>query len=258
MYDAFCGEFASGNPCGVVLLNDWLCDSELLDITREIAQPVTSFVVVDGNAYRIRWFSPTGEINLCGHGSLGAGAEILNCYRLNEVLFQSDHGNVTISRQNGLFSIRLPSWRAKPYRSEISLNDVFGPSSLDVFTTRDMVVVLDSEAAVINFEPDFARLKLIERYHALIVTAQSSESEYVLRYFAPKIGIPEDLATGSAHCSLAPYWFHQLGRNALSARQLSSGGGQFKVEKESEDSIVICVCQKTLAHRVRMLWSLSV
>ncbi len=235
----FCGEFAAGNPCGVVVLERWLSDAELLDLTREIAQPVTSFVLVEDKTYHIRWFSLLGEINLCGHGSLGAGAEIIKRYQRKQVDFQSRYGQLRVSENQGFFSMTLPSWRAKPYASNMLGNEFLLPKHRDVFTTRDMVLVLDSEAAVASFKPDFEQLKLIEDQHAFMVTAQSSDNEYVLRYFAPKIGIPEDLATGSAHCSLAPYWFDQLKCRELYARQLSSSGGQFKIEKASNQAIVL-------------------
>ncbi|MGI2123049.1 PhzF family phenazine biosynthesis protein [Shewanella baltica] len=238
IYDVFCDESAVGNPCGVVILDEWLTDSELLALTNELAQPVTSFVVENAQGYWIRWFSLSCEINLCGHGSLGAGAAIAEHFGRQLVILQSQYGNVVISKQNEFYQIALPSWDAK--LSELDITP-FGlnHSVKDQFTTRDLVIVLDSEEAVRHFEPDFGRLMQIEDYHAFIVTAQSGPTEYVLRYFAPKIGIPEDLATGSAQCSLAPYWFDKLKSDSLSVRQLSSSGGYFQVDKCATDSILV-------------------
>lgn len=197
----FVDESASGNPCGVVELEDWLADSVLLQITRKIGQPVTSFIIKVDSLFHIRWFSLESEINLCGHGSLGAGAAILSKYQLSEVSFNSNHGNVVISQQNGCYTIVLPSWDGSACALPAEVSDaLINPTG--VFATRDLVVVLRSVKSVLDFQPDEARLRNIEDYHALILTAQDGEHGYVLRYFAPKIGISEDLATGSAQCSL--------------------------------------------------------
>lgn len=238
VYDVFIGEKALGNPCGVVELNEWPSDSELLTITREIAQPVTSFVVQANQQFFIRWFSQQSEINLCGHGSLGAGAALLDKYQLESLTFGSKHGEVTISRRGDLYSIVLPSWQGSPVRIPDEISCLMD-DAVDAYVTRDLVVVLANEEAVVKFRPDFAKIRQITQYHALIVTAQNGENSYALRYFAPGIGIDEDRATGSAQCSLAPYWFDKLGVNSLSVNQLSDSGGYFKVEKHSDSFIKV-------------------
>ncbi|MEZ8304517.1 PhzF family phenazine biosynthesis protein [Vibrio splendidus] len=242
IYDVFGGESAKGNPCGVVELGQWLADSELLEVTHQLALPITAFVVKSGNAFDIRWFALDGEINLCGHGSLAAGTSLIEKYKFNEVTLNSDYGQVMISRKEGLSQIELPSWKGKPYSQ---LHNVpidlaaLNQSVVEAFSTRDLVLILESEEAVKNFSPDFELYKKIKDLHAVMVTAQSSDDSYVLRYFAPKIGISEDLATGSAQCSLAPYWFDKLGKDKLSVRQLSSSGGCFEVERKTDSSIVV-------------------
>lgn len=238
IYDVFIGESAFGNPCGVLELNGWFSDSELHQITREVGQPVTSFIThVDGQ-FHIRWFALDGEINLCGHGSLGAGAAILSKYQLENVVFNSKYGEVVISKRDDQYSLVLPSWKAKPCAVPVEISDL-ATNAIDVFSTRDLVLVLPSVEAVMNFQPDDDRLREINEYHALIVTAANGNSGYVLRYFALKIGISEDLATGSAQCSLAPYWFKKLGSDALNARQLSMSGGYFEVERTTDNSITV-------------------
>ena len=240
VYDVFIGQKAVGNPCGVVELSQWLNDSELLDIAREIDQPVTSFVVRTDDQFFIRWFSRQSEINLCGHGSLGAGAAMLDSYRLNALVFSSKHGDVTISRHNERYSIVLPSWQGESVGLPEQLSGLAAEGHIvDVFATRDLVVVLSDEQAVANYRPDFAKIANVPRYHALILTAQSGVNSYVLRYFAPGIGIDEDRATGSAQCSLAPYWLSKLDATSLSVNQLSQFGGYFEVEQNSNGSIVV-------------------
>lgn len=234
----FSGESAFGNPCGVLELNNWLSDTELHQITHDVGLPVTSFITnVDGQ-FHIRWFALDGEINLCGHGSLGAGAAILSKYPLEKVVFNSKHGEVVISKRNGLYSLVLPSWEGKPCAVPAEISDL-AIDAIDVFSTRDLVLVFPSVETVMNFQPDYKRLREINEYHALIVTAANSNNGYVLRYFAPKIGISEDLATGSAQCSLAPYWFKKFGSDLLNVRQLSMSGGYFEVERATENSITV-------------------
>ncbi len=190
----------------------------------------------DLDNYHIRWFSLSGEINLCGHGSLAAGAVMLAHYSIQEISFQSQYGQVFISRVNNSYSLTLPSWSAVfPAKHDEVTESIL--ESIDLFSTRDLVVVLPSVESVKDFKPDYKKVARMNNHHALIVTAQDGDSGYVLRYFAPKIGIDEDIATGSAQCSLAPYWFVKLGRNRLQVNQLSHIGGYFEVERLSEHEI---------------------
>lgn len=249
-----------------MILDSWLDDTALLQIATRVAQPVTAFVIADdfdavngsakamddvginseaeveaeadSGAYLIRWFSQTGEINLCGHGSLGAGAAIAEHWGDNVAQLRSKYGNLTVARFDQRYQIELPAWQAQYVElAELSVN--LDASPQEVFTTRDLVVVVNSEEDVVNFVPDYSSLADIDPYHAFIVTAQSAPDEYVLRYFAPKIGIPEDIATGSAHCSLAPYWFDRLKADTLNVRQVSSGGGAFRVTKSGSETVLL-------------------
>ncbi len=237
IYDVFCHEHHAGNPCGVVLLPAWLADSELLKMSQEIGLPVTSFVMQSNDQYHIRWFSLTEEINLCGHGSLGAGAAILQAQQLHEVTLHSKYGQLQVVARNERYQIKLPCWRAKALDQQVAdYIQQLGLKPLSSFVTRDLIVVLPSESAVRDFQPVVAKLEQMPNYHALILTAQSGNDGYVLRYFAPKIGIPEDLATGSAHCSLAQYWFSQLQTKQLTARQLSKSGGYFQIVANTDET----------------------
>nr|WP_176471488.1 PhzF family phenazine biosynthesis protein [Vibrio vulnificus] len=238
IYDVFGGESASGNPCGVLELDSWLSDEELQKITCEAGLPVTSFVIKTNGQFHIRWFALDGEINLCGHGSLGAGAAIISKYKLDSVLFSSKYGNVSIAKKNGVYTLELPSWKGEACVVPPEISDL-AVDAIEVFSTRDLVIVLPSLESVRSFKPDDMRFKQLSKYHALIVTAANGENGYVLRYFAPKIGISEDLATGSAQCSLAPYWFDRLDSDSLEVQQLSSSGGYFGVRRISGDSIVL-------------------
>ncbi|EDM66211.1 hypothetical protein PE36_00945 [Moritella sp. PE36] len=232
----FCGEQALGNPCGVVFLDEWLDSSKLLNITRSLSQPVTSFIVENALGYSIRWFSNTAEINLCGHGSLGAAAAILEKTGEERVLLQSQYGDIEITQQDSFYQMELPAWTPEFIHHGIDYQEL-NIDPIEVYATRDLVLVVESEQAVRDFIPNHAWFEKFADYHALIVTAQSDSYEYVLRYFAPRIGIPEDLATGSAQCSLAPFWFSKLSAHNLKVRQLSSAGGVFEVSFKDESTI---------------------
>lgn len=245
----FTGELAEGNPCAVLELNGWLPDAELQQIARDAGHPVTSFITKVDGQFHIRWFAFAGEINLCGHGSLGAGAAILSKYQLENVVFYSKYGEVVISQRNGLYTLVLPSWQGQSCAAPAEIADLT-TDAIDIFSTRDLILVLPSIALVKNFQPDDERIKAIREYHALIVTAVTDENGYVLRYFAPKIGISEDLATGSAQCSLAPYWFKKLGSDLLNVRQLSRSGGYFQVESTSDDVITVFAQAKRRVHSI--------
>ncbi|RSD26933.1 PhzF family phenazine biosynthesis protein [Vibrio pectenicida] len=236
--DLFVSKSAAGNPCGVFELEQWLNEDELVKITRNLNQPITAFVVNTLGDYNIRWFALAGEINLCGHGSLAAGAVMLNRYMLTEITFNSVYGRVTISKQGSPYSLILPSWTANSPPNYEEATEPFS-MAIDVFSTRDLVVVLPSVKSVIDYSPDLEEIAKMDNYHALIVTSQNGESGYVLRYFAPSIGIDEDIATGSAQCSLAPYWFAKLGRDNLFVNQLSHAGGYFEVERMSDEYIKV-------------------
>ncbi|RKF20282.1 PhzF family phenazine biosynthesis protein [Alginatibacterium sediminis] len=252
VYDVFCDEKAQGNPCAVVLLETWLSNTALQGICLELAQPVCCFIVLTDKTYFIRWFSSLGEINLCGHGSLAAGAAIIDSLNVDEVALKSNYGDIAVLKQDGFYQMSLPSWQARPYPVD-SLDPQLSRSAIAAFTTRDLILVLPSEEKLRAYEPDFELIGQIEDYHALIVTAQSGDNEYVLRYFAPKIGIAEDIATGSAQCSLAPYWFDKLDANELNVRQLSKLGGYFRVEKETPKSVLISAYVKACNDKSRLM-----
>lgn len=248
--NVFTGEHAQGNPAAVVKLTTWLSDVELQVLSKNLGQPVTSFIVATDQGYAIRWFAGDVEIDLCGHGSLAAAAAIFEITPEHalEVELHSQHGIITVKKLADGYSMVMPSWTAE---SSIDLhgNDygkLVGLDPIDVFTTRDLILVLEDEHQVRDFKPDFSVIKGLDDYHAVIVTAQKGEAGYVVRFFAPKIGIDEDIATGSAQCSLVPYWSNkllteQLETRQLEVRQLSREGGYFQVTQNPNDSIELAV-----------------
>ena len=167
---------------------------------------------------------------------MGAAAAILENTGEVRVLLQSQYGDIEITQQDSFYQMELPAWTPEYIHHGIDCKEL-NIDPIEIYATRDLVLVVESEQAVHDFAPNHAWFEKFADYHALIVTAQSDSYEYVLRYFAPRIGIPEDLATGSAQCSLAPFWFSKLSAHNLKVRQLSSAGGVFEVSLKDESTI---------------------
>lgn len=261
--DVFCSGKVIGNPAAVCVLTAWPEDTVLRVFAAAQSAPVTVFILLPEAQQvpvpiPVRWFAGREEINLCGHGSLAAAALVLAQQPdWPAVKLTSRYGDLQISRSElvlptGLpvFRMTLPAWPAqRPDGLSAFMQSLNMPAQhlvvTDFFATRDFVVVLETAAQVQAFVPDFAVLRQLQPYHAFILTAPlyapdgQSLVGYVLRYFAPNIGINEDLATGSAQCSLAPYWSNRLGLIQLQVRQLSAGGGYFVVEAQSPDQICV-------------------
>lgn len=237
--DAFTHAVFSGNPAAVVPLTQWLDDSLLLAIAAENNLSETAFIVPSSCAnsaeadpqsdYQIRWFTPTVEVDLCGHATLAAAWVAFNELDFTgDVLhFDSVSGPLYV-RQLGArleldFPARAPNTITPPALLAEALQ-VDHQNIRAVLQARDTLVVLNNESAVQQLAPDFALLNQIDTF-AVVATAPGNECDFVSRFFAPRRGINEDPVTGSAHCSLAPYWAKALGRSTLVARQLSARGG---------------------------------
>ncbi|MCG7588051.1 PhzF family phenazine biosynthesis protein [Photobacterium sp. OFAV2-7] len=235
----FTGSKANGNPAAVVILDIWLPVETLQQLSKELGEPVTSFIVKVNQGYEIRWFADEVEINLCGHGSLAAAATIFEMMsdHVPDITLVSKHGTVTVTKSSDAFTMTMPSWKALHDPELSKYGDLLGVQPIDVFSTRDLVIVLENKEQVRQFEPNFDKISTVKDFHAIIVTAQNGDNGYVLRYFAPSIGINEDIATGSAQCSLVPYWSARLSPRVLEVTQLSLQGGYFQVKQASVDSI---------------------
>jgi PhzF family phenazine biosynthesis protein len=227
--DAFTSRLFAGNPAAVVLLDEWLPDATLKSIAAENNLAETAFVIPSGDAMPLRWFTPTVEVDLCGHATL-ASAHVLFKYKFSSadrLAFSTRSGNLAVTREGDLLSLDFPSRPGAPAAVTRELIDTLGSHPVEAQRGRDVLAVLDSEARVREFRPDFQRIAALDT-HALIVTAPGDTVDYVYRFFAPKQGIPEDAVTGSANCMLVPYWAKRLGKQVLEARQLSERGGELR------------------------------
>jgi PhzF family phenazine biosynthesis protein len=233
--DAFTRTRFAGNPAAVCLLERWLPDPVLQAIAAENALPETAFLVPNPNDedFQLRWFTPAVEVDLCGHATLAAAFVLLAQlhHDRDRVRFHSQSGPLTVQRSGERYTLDLPARPPVPSDMPPGLAEAMRCQPLAALKARDWLLLLPNAAAVRELEPDLAALARLPDIFGVIVTAQADahdpdDLDFVSRFFAPAQGIPEDPVTGSAHCTLAPYWSNRLARPTLRARQLSPRGGE--------------------------------
>ncbi|MRX73236.1 PhzF family phenazine biosynthesis isomerase [Bacillus lacus] len=234
--DAFAERIFEGNPAGVMILEDWISEQLMQNIAIENNLSETAFAVREGERYGLRWFTPGGEIDLCGHATLAAAFVILNFIEGEKetVEFLTKSGILIVNKRGELYELDFPAMSSK----EVPITDVMekalGVRPEEAYLNRDLILVLKSEDAVKNLCPDFDQLKKLPDGLGVCVTAAGNEVDFVSRAYFPKLNINEDPVTGSLHCSLIPYWSNQLGKKELSARQLSTRGGRLFCSLQGE------------------------
>lgn len=230
--DAFTSHVFGGNPAAVCPLGHWLPDETLQAIAAENNLSETAFFVPRGADYDLRWFTPATEVDLCGHATLASGALILE--RLapdrGSVRFHTRSGVLEVGREGGRLVMDFPARPAAPVPPSARVAEALGraPAAL-LRGDRDYMAVFADEAEIRALAPDQARLMTLERL-GMIVTAPGRDVDFVSRFFAPRMGVSEDPVTGSAHCTLTPYWADRLKKAALTARQVSARGGELECE----------------------------
>ena len=241
--DAFTDQPFKGNPAAVCPLKAWLDDKLLLAVAAENNLSETAFFVPEGEQFRLRWFTPRYEANLCGHATLASAFVLLTILEPQRELvrFATRSGILTVRREQELLSMDFPALPPWPCPSPPpELIEGLGAQSqrVSVLQIKDnYFVVYESEDDVRRVSPN---LRLLEKLHpaGVAVTAPGTHSDFVSRYFAPSYGIPEDPVTGSTHCSLAPYWGQRLGKTSLHARQVSERGGEMWCEVAGEQVLL--------------------
>jgi PhzF family phenazine biosynthesis protein len=234
--DAFAGRIFSGNPAAICPLETWLPDAQMQAIAAENNLAETAFFVRNGKGYKLRWFTPLVEIDLCGHATLATAYVILNDLTPDEgaVSFETKSGTLTVTREGDLYSLDFPARPPQPCDNAVpELIPALGGQPEAVLAARDYFVVYRSEEELRALKPNMHALMTIDRF-AVIATAPGREVDFVSRFFAPAKGVPEDPVTGSAHCSLIPYWSKRLGKKKLHAFQVSPRGGELWCEDRGE------------------------
>ncbi|HEX7652568.1 MAG TPA: PhzF family phenazine biosynthesis protein [Verrucomicrobiae bacterium] len=229
--DAFTGQLFRGNPAAVCPLTAWLPDNTLQAIAAENNLSETAFTVPRGTEFELRWFTPTVEMDLCGHATLAAAFVLIQemgCPHA-AIHFHTKSGRLTVSRQADLLVLDFPARPAQSCAVPEALIAGLGARPEQVYRARDYLAVFNSAAEVLALQPDFTRLHQLDCL-GIIVTAPGTDCDFVSRFFAPRAGLNEDPVTGSAHCTLIPYWAARLQRPQLFARQLSLRGGELSCE----------------------------
>lgn len=258
--DAFTQKLFSGNPAAVCPLLEWPEDSMLQAIAAENNLSETAFLVPVPDRYRLRWFTPKLEVALCGHATLAAAHVVMQHLRpdLKEVIFETRSGPLTVVSDGQRLTMDFPSLPGAPATPPPGVLEALGgPKPVECLridrppTPTYYMLVYAGAGEVAALDPDFARLD-----HNVMVTADAKEYDpafdFVSRYFAPASGIHEDPVTGSAHCSLAPYWAKRLEKNELVARQISSRGGTVYCRPEGDRVLLSGYCVDYLVGSIQL------
>ncbi len=224
--DAFTDQVFKGNPAAICVVEQYPAEEMMLKITRENNLSETAFLVPEGEGYHLRWFTPGGEIDLCGHATLASGFVILNYYRpqLSSVQFQTLSGTLTVTREENRYRMDFPAYSLRPVAVTDAMEAALGVRPLEAWMGRDLLCVLEDEAQVRNLKPDMEKVLQLEGL-LLHVTARGKNYDCVSRSFVPKMGIAEDPVCGSGHCHIFPYWANKLKKDELTGYQASARGG---------------------------------
>jgi PhzF family phenazine biosynthesis protein len=231
--DAFTSHLFGGNPAAVCILEQWLEDTLMQSIAAENNLAETAFVVKTGEIFEIRWFTPTVEVDLCGHATLASGYVIFNhCgYLGNEITFRSlRSGELKVRKAEKKLFLDFPADEFRRCDILPGITQCIGIAPLEVYLGKtDYMAVFGSEEEVRDARPDFEAVSKLDA-RGLIITAPGNSVDFVSRFFGPQSGIDEDPVTGSAHTTLTPYWSAKLGKDKLSARQISARGGSLECQ----------------------------
>jgi len=228
--DAFANKPFQGNPAGICPLEKWLDDATMQNIAAENNLAETAFFVPRGDDFDLRWFAPEVEIDLCGHATLASAFILFSELgrKANTVRFHSKSGILTVTRNGDVLTLDFPSRPPKPCTVPEALIRGLGKKPTQVLKARDYFALYDTPEDVRSLKPDLALLGTLDE--KVIVTAPGVDCDFVSRFFAPTAGVPEDPVTGSAHCTLIPYWSARLGKTKMFARQVSKRGGELFCE----------------------------
>jgi len=237
--DAFTSKVFGGNPAAVVPLALWPNDSLLQSIAEENNLSETAFFVASGNRFQLRWFTPVEEVDLCGHATLAAAHVIFEYlgYASPVITFETRSGELFVERKGRSLAMDFPARPLTPCEMLETLTKGLGQRPVEVLAADDYLAVFDSEAIVRSITPNHALLCQLD-LRGVCITAPGTDVDFVSRFFAPKLGVPEDPVTGSAHCELAPYWAKKLGKNILTAKQVSRRGGSITCEVKADRVIL--------------------
>jgi PhzF family phenazine biosynthesis protein len=234
--DAFTSEVFRGNPAAICPLKEWIPSDIMQAIATENNLSETAFFVKEGGDYRLRWFTPSVEVDLCGHATL-ASAYVLFRYlepQRSTVQFHTQSGALRVSRDGDALTLDFPARPPQRVEPCAGLFEALGGQPLEAWAARDYMILYETAEQVKSLAPDMMALAQADRFAIIVTAPGEGEIDFVSRFFAPDHGVPEDPVTGSAHCTLAPYWAGRLGKTVLRARQVSKRGGDLLCRLEGD------------------------
>ena len=231
--DAFTDSVFHGNQAAVCVLDKWPSEELMMNITRENNFSETAFTVKEGKKYHLRWFTPGGEIDLCGHATLGTAYVLFRFYEqdADKLVFTTLSGDLIVTKNGELLEMEFPAYDLKPVEVTDAMEEALGVRPSAAYLARDLLCVLDDETQVRALTPDQEKLKALP---GLLqhVTARGRDEDCVSRSFAPKLAVAEDPVCGSGHCHIIPYWADTFGKGELVAYQASKRGGTLYCRRE--------------------------
>ena len=233
--DAFASRVFEGNPAAVCVMAKWLPDELMQKIAMENNLSETAFAVKEDECYHLRWFTPGGEIELCGHATLATAFVIANFVEpsVTTICFKTLSGPLIVTKQGELFEMDFPAYKLQPTPVTDAIAEALRARPVEAYLGRDLLCVMEDANQVFAANPDQNRLKELPGL-LVHVTAKGTDYDCVSRTFAPKCGVPEDPVCGSGHCHIVPYWADRLGKDNLIARQASPRGGTLYCENRGE------------------------
>ncbi|HSG58603.1 MAG TPA: PhzF family phenazine biosynthesis protein [Woeseiaceae bacterium] len=247
--DAFASRAFEGNPAAVCPLQAWLPDGLMQAIAAENNLSETAFFVAEGGGYAIRWFTPEAEVELCGHATLASAFVVFNelGFDGDTVVFDSRSGPLPVTRDADRLTLDFPAQPPEACATPPEVEAAFGGiRPVECLRSADLLVVLGSAGEVRSASPDIGQLARVPA-RGIIITAADTEYDFVARFFAPAVGIPEDPVTGSAYTQLAPYWAARTGKTRFHARQVSRRGGDVTCELAGDRVLITGRAVKILA-----------
>lgn len=224
--DAFTDRIFSGNPAAVCVLDSWISDELMQNIAIENNLSETAFAVKNGNLFELRWFTPGGEVDLCGHATLATAYVISNFVErdVEKIDFKTMSGILTVLINDDFFEMSFPKYKLTKVEVTEEMEKALGKKPIEAYLGRDLLCIMEDGTIVKNLTPDFEKLKALDGL-LVNVTAKGKDFDCVSRSFAPKLNIPEDPVCGSGHCHILPYWANVLNKKELVAFQASKRSG---------------------------------
>ncbi len=229
--DAFANKTFEGNPAAICPIGEWLPEELMQTIAAENNLTGTAFFVPNEDGYDLRWFTPSTEVDLCGHATLAAAYVLFEDlgYEGDEIRFGTKTGGLSVTRSGEFLRMNFPAQPPAPFELPLQVVEAFGTTPEDCLKYADIIAVFPSEELVRAADPDMGLLEQLD-CRGIIITVEARDYDFLARWFGPRTGIKEDAVTGSAFTQLVPYWANRLGSNRLKAKQVSQRGGEVSCE----------------------------